>query len=638
MEYIQGTPIIEYCEQHSLSLSDRLQLFRTVCSAVQYAHQNLVVHRDLKPSNILVTEGGIPKLLDFGIAKLLEPDAEVTITSTRLMTPECASPEQVRGESITTATDIYALGVLLYQLLTGERPYAFTTRTPEEVAHVICETEPKKPSALRPLSEDLDNIVLKAMHKEPGRRYVSAEQLSEDIRRYLAGWPVTARRDTFGYRAAKFIRRHRTASLAAILIGLSLVAGMGATMWEAHVARLERDRAERRFTDMRQLAGSVIFDLQNRLARLPGTTEVRKQLVGTALGYLDQLAKEPYGDAGLQKELAEAYLRIGDIQGGGNQNLGDRPGANESFGKAERIARKMLADTGSLEARMLLVDVLDRDASNYLRRGDRAEAEVRAKEELQMARDLARSWAKEDEVHSKLSNALWLMGMLTAGENRLAYLAEAAGLNEALLTQKPYDQDRQRSVALTEKYIAGDLLARAAADRAYEHLKRAGELDEERVKKSPNDPTAKLDWAIDLSQWGQYYELKTDFRKAIDFTQRSLGLRREIAATNPKDAWAQDRLAFILGRLGGLQMKTSPRQALSTFKEALAVGGEMQERAVSFAGVGAAHRKLGNEIASCAAYGEATKLYKELLKTPTNPYITSDAAEVEKASAQCSAH
>ncbi|MCI0621868.1 MAG: serine/threonine protein kinase, partial [Acidobacteria bacterium] len=267
MDYVEGLPIDVYCDTHKLPTLERLKLFRTVCSAVHYAHQNHVVHRDLKPSNIFVAADGVPKLLDFGIAKLLNPDfpsqmVESTATL-RFMTPDYASPEQVRGEKLAPASDVYSLGVLLYELLTGHRPYRLGSRAPSEVVRIICEEEPEKPSTVisrvedvsgsdgtlrltpesvsqtreghpeklrRHLAGDLDNIVLMALRKEPNRRYASVEQFSEDVRRHLAGLPVIARKDTLSYRATKFIKRNKasvimTAFFAMVLVTL-LTAGL----------------------------------------------------------------------------------------------------------------------------------------------------------------------------------------------------------------------------------------------------------------------------------------------------------------------------------------------------------------------------------------------------------------------------
>ena len=274
MEYVEGTKLTLFCDEHHFELNQRLELFLAVCSAVSYAHRNLIVHRDLKPSNILVTEEGSPKLLDFGIAKLLTPTGDFgngeTATNFNVMTPEYASPEQVRGLPVSTSTDVYSLGVILFELLTGSRPYDFPSRNLEEIVRTICEFDtvrpssaansklkienPKSPNEANPKSKiqnpkllrgDLDNIILKAMRKEPERRYLSVEQLSEDIRRYLKGLPVSAREDTFAYRTSKFIGRNKVGVAAVGSVALSLIAGLIGTTRNARIARRQRDKAER---------------------------------------------------------------------------------------------------------------------------------------------------------------------------------------------------------------------------------------------------------------------------------------------------------------------------------------------------------------------------------------------------------
>ncbi len=263
-----------------------------MCDAVAYAHRHLVVHRDLKPSNILVTPEGSPKLLDFGLARLLQPDGggpgERTETAFRLLTPDYASPEQVRGEVVTTSTDIYSLGVVLYRLTTGRSPYRTSgSSSAEAISRAVCDQEPGRPG----VAKDLDNIILKALRKEPERRYVSVDALAEDLRRYLAGHPVLARKDTLAYRAGKFVLRHKAGTVAASLGALTLAAAAGVAITQARVARAERAAAERHFNEVRELADSFLFEFHDAIKDLPGATPARQLVVRRALEYLERLSR-----------------------------------------------------------------------------------------------------------------------------------------------------------------------------------------------------------------------------------------------------------------------------------------------------------------------------------------------------------
>ena len=291
MEYVPGTPITDYCTRNELDLKARLRLFLQLAAGVQFAHQHLVIHRDIKPANILVTGEGVPKLLDFGIAKLVDPQAAGGETTVRPLTLDYASPEQVRGTPMGTPSDVYSLGVLLYELATGQRPYKLSDVPLDQAIETICVKDPAPPSTItRDVPEDLDAIVMKALRKEPESRYASVRELAEDVDRYLSIRPVLARQGTYRYVARKFVRRHRAGVATAAAACVVLAASAGLVIRESRVARFERDRAQRRFNEVRHLAHSVIFDLQDKIAALPGSTPVRKDLIASAIGYVDRLA------------------------------------------------------------------------------------------------------------------------------------------------------------------------------------------------------------------------------------------------------------------------------------------------------------------------------------------------------------
>jgi eukaryotic-like serine/threonine-protein kinase len=364
MEYVDGVPIHKYCLEHGLNTMQRLALFAQVCQAVQFAHQNLIVHRDLKPDNIFVAEDGTPKLLDFGTAKLISPslsgqEGELTRHGFTSFTPQYASPEQVLGNPITTASDTYSLGVLLYRLLTGSHPYELKEMTTAEMVRVICEEPPRKPTTedgtQRRLDPDLVAILLKALRKEPGERYLTAEQLAADIQAWLGGHPVAARRGTFRYRAEKFIRRNWIALSGAALLAVTLAAGVAGVLWQSRVANEQRRRAEARSADLRQLSDSLLSELDEAIKQLPGSTGAQKLLVTRVLEHLDRMAADAHGDRATQLDLADAYTRLGNLQGNPyDQNVGDTPGALASMNKAIALAAPIAAananDTAALRA------------------------------------------------------------------------------------------------------------------------------------------------------------------------------------------------------------------------------------------------------------------------------------------------
>jgi serine/threonine protein kinase/Tfp pilus assembly protein PilF len=645
MEYIEGKPITEYADQKRLATVERLKLFGQVCAAVHYAHQNLVIHRDIKPSNILVTADGTPKLLDFGIAKLLNPELaaqtiEATALAVRLMTPEYASPEQVRGEQITTSSDVYSLGVLLYELLTGHRPYRISSRLPDEIARVVCEEQPQKPSTAvaravtvedtdgtmratltpesvsrtrdgqpdklrRKLSGDIDNIVLMAMRKEPQRRYASVDQLSNDILRHLDGRPVIARKDTLAYRASKFIRRHKAGALAALLILITLIGGVAATMQQ-------RAKAERRFNEVRQLANSFLFEFHDAIADLPGSTPARELVVKRALEYLNSLAREAGNDRSLLRELATAYQKVGDVQGNPyHSNIGDTAGAIESFRKSLAIREKLVADksAGAEDRRDL--------ATSYLRIGDVAWGKgdtEQALEAYQKGIAIGEELYRADQLDLQTSRNLWV------GYRKYAYALAQAGdfaaalesfnkgrpVVEKLVAENPADPQAQEDMSsfYTTLGVAqgetGDLA------NAMDSFRKAMAIDEKLAADEPNNFSRRASVGADHLEIGEVMDRGGDTGGALESYRKALSIFQTIAAADPADTKARRNVAVAQMRIGMTLIKTGNYpEALKIYRSASSILEGMVDEdqtnmhgrgeiTLSYSNMGLALAKMGN--------------------------------------------
>jgi len=575
MEYVDGVRIDEYCDTHKLPITERLQLFRAVCMAVQYAHENLVIHRDLKPSNILITPEGVVRLLDFGIAKVLNPQwsADTTLTRTdgRAMTPEYASPEQIRGQAITTATDVYSLGVLLFELLSGHRPYRCTGQSLLEVERMVCETEPEKPSTViyrkeengsdsgdagppitaervssqrglqpaelqRRLRGDLDTIVMKALEKDPSRRYGTAAELAADIDRYLFHEPVLARPASATYRTRKYVRRHPVG--VTVAAGLVLLLAGFAVMQFFQLRRItrERDRANR------------VTDFMEGMFKVSNPSEARGNSI-TAREILDKASKDI--DTGLTHDpelQAQMMFVMGDVYRG----LGLFPRAQALYQRSADIRRGVLGpeNADTLRSMDFLGWILNQE-------GHAAEAEKLQRETVNTRR---RIFGTENlDTLKAMSNLAWTL-------DREGKYPEAEKLEREVI-------DTRRRITKTDDRdslaVMNNLGATLSHEGRYpeaEKIKRET-LDLRRRILGPEDPDTLMamnNLSSAFQREGQYAEAEKLQRETLDLQRRILG------PEHPDTLRSMNNLAYTLfeeNRLG--EAEQLQREALATKERVL---------------------------------------------------------------------
>ncbi|MFT3954245.1 MAG: serine/threonine-protein kinase [Piscinibacter sp.] len=599
MELVAGRTIDQACT--GLPLERRLALFLQLADAVAHAHRHLLLHRDLKPGNVLVSDDGQVKLLDFGIAKALDPldvaDAELTQAGPRPFTPQFASPEQVRGESVGTATDIYSLGVLLYVMLTGTRPYGRDARTPMQAARSVLEEEPTRPSALSPglatdpqwpatrrrLQGDLDTILLKALDKRIEARYSSVEAMAADVRAHLAGRPVSARAPRAGYLAAKFVRRHRWAVTAGALALLALVGGLGSTLWQMQRAEQARLAAEQRFADVRRLANRLVFQYHDQIASLPGSTKVRAELLADAQAYLDDLLQHVGGDPALARELAETYFRLAVLQGESfSPSLERLDAAQANLDKAIALLPRYL-DTPSVESAVLMnaADLWMAQSSLAVRR---AKLPL-ARQALEQARTLAerarRRGPDDARMLSLLGTLEGRLGLLIGGsaasasfgrtDEAVPHLQAALAHLQALSLRDPANVEWMHELAwahyigaLAANLRGEDAQAVALAERALQLRDQAARAAPDNAHLRHQTAIARLVLAVSLAHAGEH-------ARAMPLMDEAQAIVRASVAADPSNqAAARDlrvsdfsrgRLLLLAGRDG--EARTLLDQALA---------------------------------------------------------------------------
>ena len=641
MEHIHGRPIDDYCREHKLGLRARLDLFRTLCGAVQYVHQHLMVHGDLKCSNVLVSDTGTVKLLDFGIARLLNPTpvaapgaADPKLTAFVAMTPEYASPEQIRGGPITTASDVYSLGVVLYQLLTGMLPYRLRGEFSYELASQIMEREAVTPSIAakhfetaectgfgRGLRGDLDNIILMALEKDPARRYSSAEKLEDDLRRHVEGFPVAARSAGYFYQLGKFAGRHKAGIAAVALIGITLVSGILTTLRQAQIARDERQRAQQHFDEVRKLANVFMFDVHGAIQDLPGATPARQMLVVNSLKYLEALSAESANEPNLQRELASAYEKVADVQGGFRQaSLGDTDGAISSY-------RKALAMREALAA----ANPQDRDVRRELLRNHGKLSEILSGEgnldaaiessrrATRLAQELVTMPGATLEDRRNVATTLvsfgWLLSRTPRVGDGVLFIRQSIAAFESLHTEYPNDPIIARLLALAYGRLGEALLEHTQnwADALDAHRKGLAVADR-MLKADPRNSSltkivayARLGVGTALEGLNQPRAALAEQIAAMDLLRATLDLDGKNETARYDTAFAMGEVSstlIALGQLGPAQTQLTEALGVLSQSSSIAEGKLTDARVL----LGVTYARLGITHALSAGRPSATRV------------------------------
>lgn len=576
MELIRGRPLTEYCEAHKFSTRERLELLAKVCQAVQHAHQKGVVHRDLKPANILVDDAGQPKILDFGIARAIDSDVH-TLRQTKagqlVGTVPYMSPEQLGGDpdAIDTRSDVYALGVLAFELLTGRLPHNVANLSVPGAARVIMDEEAIPLRSINPkFRGDVEAIVSHALEKRKERRYQSAAELAADLRRYLDDEPITARPISTVYQLRKFAKRNKalvggvTGIAAALILGLAGTVSFAVRARDARNAEAaQRKRAEQRLTDVRQLANALIFDIYDAIERLSGATAARKTLIDTGLTYLDSLAADAEGDLELQRELAGAYRRLGDIQGKpSDANVGDTAGAVTSYERFRDIARTILAhEPNDRRNHDLLIDAYDA-ILNIQRAAGNPDTTLAARQQRQAAVEAMYRQFPESEALQRdraIGYANLARTQSETGQHRLAIKSFRRYLEyiSMVIDAHPEDLTSRRNKAVILDMVGAAHAALNEMDQAAQCRREALEIIEQVVQENP-DVALFYATLADIREGLAFLFLDLEQPlAALEHSDTAMAIRERAVQHDPDDARARRNLTvarhargFALEKLG----------------------------------------------------------------------------------------